>query len=173
MSDEQQKGTEIEVRKSTPARSTSRVPSPFDELEQMFESFFPRRFGGWLRPFGDRPALGDLLSGVEGRLPKMDMVEREDAIVVKAEVPGMSKDDIEVTVVGDELQIKGTSRHETVEEEKGRHYLREISSQSFERWVTLPAAVDAEKATATLKDGVLELTLPKREKAVSHKISIG
>ncbi|MEW6692708.1 MAG: Hsp20/alpha crystallin family protein [Pseudomonadota bacterium] len=165
--EEKQKGTEVTVRKEPPARALT----PFEEMEQLFESFFPRR--GWMRPLWERPMWGEMMATMEARFPKMDVIDREGEVVVRAELPGFSKDEIEVSLMGEDLVIKGASRHEKVADEKGRYHRREISSQSFERSITLPAAVDAEKATSSFKDGVLELTLPKREKVKQHKIAIG
>jgi HSP20 family protein len=165
--EEKQKGTEVAVRKEPPARALT----PFEEMEQLFESFFPRR--GWMRPLWERPMWGEMMATMEARFPKMDVIDREGEIVVRAELPGFSKDEIEVSLMGEDLVIKGASRHEKVADEKGRYHRREISSQSFERSITLPAAVDAEKTTSSFKDGVLELTLPKREKVKQHKIAIG
>lgn len=164
--EEKPKGTAVEVRKAPPARAQT----PFDEMEQMFESFLLPR--GWMRPLWERPMRGELMATMEARFPRMDVVDRENEIVVRAEVPGLSKEEIEVSLMGEELVIKGASRHENVTDEKGRYHRREISSQSFERSITLPAAVDAEKATTSFKDGVLELTLPKREKVKQYKINI-
>ncbi|MEO1752249.1 Hsp20/alpha crystallin family protein [Thiofaba sp. EF100] len=165
--EEKQKGTEVAVRKEPSVRALT----PFEEMEQLFESFFPRR--GWMRPLWERPMWGEMMATMEARFPKMDVVDRESEIVVRAEIPGLSKDEIEVSLMGEDLVIKGASRHEKVADEKGRYHRREISSQSFERCITLPAAVDAEKATSSFKDGVLELILPKREKVKQHKIAIG
>ena len=164
--EEKPKGTAVEVRKAPPARALT----PFDEMEQLFDALVPRR--GWMRPMWDRPAWGEMMATMEARFPRMDVVDRENEIVVRAEVPGLSKEEIEVSLMGEELVIKGASRHEKVADEKGRYHRREISSQSFERSITLPAAVDAEKATTSFKDGVLEVTLPQREKVKQHKISI-
>ncbi|MEF3192623.1 MAG: Hsp20/alpha crystallin family protein [Halothiobacillaceae bacterium] len=155
------------MRKEPPVRALT----PFEEMERLFESFFPRR--GWIWPLLDRPMWGEMMATMEARFPKMDVIDREGEVVVRAELPGFSKDEIEVSLMGEDLVIKGASRHEKVADEKGRYHRREISSQSFERSITLPAAVDAEKATSSFKDGVLELTLPKREKVKQHKIAIG
>lgn len=165
--DEKQKGSEVAVRTEPPARALT----PFEEMEQLLDAFFPRR--GWMRPMWERPMWGEMMAGMEARLPKMDVIDREGEIVVRAEIPGLSKDEIEVSLMGEDLVIKGASRHEKVTDEKGRYHRREISTQSFARSITLPAAVDAEKATSSFKDGVLELILPKREKVKEHKITIG
>jgi HSP20 family protein len=165
--EEKQKGTEVAVRKEPSVRALT----PFEEMEQLLEAFFPRP--GWMRPLWERPMWGEMMATMEARFPKMDVIDREGEIVVRAEIPGFSKDEIEVSLMGEDLVIKGASRHEKVADEKGRYHRREISSQSFERNITLPAAVDAEKASSSFKDGVLELILPKREKVKEHKIPIG
>lgn len=163
---EKAKGTEVEVRKSSPARALS----PFEEMDRMFESMLPR---GWMRPMWERPAWGEMMAGMEARFPKMDVLDKEEEIVVRAELPGLTKDELDITLMGDSLTIKGQTRHEKKEEEKGRYHRREISSESFERCITLPAAVDAARAKSSFKDGVLELTLPKLEKVKQHKITVG
>ncbi|MEW6445211.1 MAG: Hsp20/alpha crystallin family protein [Pseudomonadota bacterium] len=149
-----------------PSRAAGMLMHPFEEMERIMEGVFPR---GWLA----RPAWVDMLRHVEEQVPKMDVLDREEEIVVRAEVPGMGKDELEVSVMGDVLSIRGVSRHEQVEDEKGRYHRREISSRAFERSVVLPAAVDADKAVSSFKDGMLELTLPKKEKVSRHTISLG
>lgn len=84
---------------------------------------------------------------------------------------GVDKKDIDISVGEDSVTIKGETRKEE-KEEKGDYYRCEISSGSFSRTVALPAAVDGAKATATFKDGVLELTLPKLKATKRHKISV-
>ncbi len=163
----EEKGTEIEVHKAAPARALT----PFEEMDRLFDAFFPRR--GWMRPMWERPMWGEMMAGMEARFPKMDVLDKEEEIVVRAELPGLSKDELDITLMGDSLTIKGQSRHEKKEEEKGRYFRREISSESFERRIILPAAVDAEKVKSSFKDGVLELVLPKLEKVKQHKISVG
>ena len=165
--EEKVKGTEVDVRKAAP----STAMSPFVEMEQWFESVFPRR--GWMRPMWERPRFGELMAAMEVRFPKMDVLDKEEEIIVRAEVPGMSKDDLDITLMGDCLTIKGQTKHEKKEDEKGRYFRREISSESFERTLTLPAAVDAGKVKSRFTDGVLELTMPKLEKVKQHKINIG
>jgi len=96
------------------------------------------------------------------RVPAIDVLDKKDRIVVKAEVPGMDKKDISVSVEGDVLTIKGETKKET-EEKKEDYYYSERSYGSFYRNVALPAAVSREKVKASYKDGVLSVTLPKTE----------
>jgi HSP20 family protein len=90
-------------------------------------------------------------------------------VVVKAELPGVQKDDINVSVTDSSVTIKGSTSHEE-KEEKGNYYRREISRGSFSRTVALPSDVDADKAKANFTDGILVLTIPKVEK--SHRKSV-
>jgi HSP20 family protein len=107
----------------------------------------------------------------EGRLPKLDIIDRDNEVVVKAEVPGVKKEDLEIAVTGDRFTIKGQSRR-VEREEKGDYYRSEVSTGSFSRTVTLPATVDEAGARAQLKDGMLEVILPKIEKAKKRAIKI-
>lgn len=101
----------------------------------------------------------------------MDVVDRDDEVVVRAEVPGFKKDEIEVSVSGDLLTLSGQTGTEG-REEKENYYRCEISRGAFTRTIALPAAVDDSKAKASMKDGMLELTLPKVEKSRRRTITI-
>lgn len=146
-----------------------RMMSPLDEMERMMESFFPR---GWPRPFlWERPFMGELALPFEGKLPRVDVIDRDAEILVRAEVPGVDKKDLEISVSEDTVTITGKTRHEE-KEEKGNYYRCEVSRGTFTRTVTLPSDVDAAKAKTTFKDGVLELTLPKVTKSKRHTIKL-
>jgi HSP20 family protein len=96
--------------------------------------------------------------------PRVDVSESEKEIRVTAELPGIDQKDVEVTLSGDQLLIKGEKKSEAEEkkEEKGRTFHRvERSYGSFQRSMRIPYEVDPEKVQATFKDGVLTLTLPK------------
>jgi HSP20 family protein len=86
-------------------------------------------------------------------------------------VPGVEKKDLDISVGEDSVTIKGSTSKEE-KEEKGDYYRREISRGSFIRTVALPATVDGTKAKASFKDGMLELTLPKTEKAKRHSVKL-
>ena len=145
--------------------SVERLPrlSPFGDVDRMFDEFFNRR---WLRPVGWERPIGELVS-----MPSIDVIDRDDEVVVRAEVPGYKKEDIEISVSDSSLTIKGEMKTEE-KEEKGDYYRCEISQGSFSRVIALPSEVDDSKAKASMKDGMLELTLPKREKSKRHAISI-
>lgn len=146
-----------------------RAMSPFEEMDRMMESFFPR---GWLRPFlWERPMLGDLSLPFEGRLPKVDVVDRDEEILVRAEVPGVDKKDLEISVSENTVTISGKTHHEE-KEEKGNYCRCEVKRGAFARTVALPSDVDAGEAKTTFKDGILELTLPKVTKSKRHTIKL-
>lgn len=147
---------------------TTRAVSPFEEMEQLFDQYLR---GGWLRPWrADWPAFREAVLP-ELRFPKVDVVDREDTVVIKAEVPGVDKKDLDISVSDDSVTIKGTTSHEEKEED-GEFYRCEISRGSFSRTVALPAAVDGAKAKADFRDGMLELTLPKVAKAKRHSVKV-
>jgi HSP20 family protein len=104
-------------------------------------------------------------------MPKVDVIERDDEVIVKAELPGVDKKDLDVSVTENSVTIKGTTSHEE-KEEKGDYYRCEISRDAYARTVALPSYVDADKAKANFKDGVLELKLPKVEKSKRRSIEI-
>ena len=102
----------------------------------------------------------------------LDVRETPEAFVVEASLPGIRPEDVEVTVHGDTLTIRGETRAE--EETQGETWhLRERRSGAFRRTVTLPVPVDADKATADHDHGVLKLTLPKAESARPKQIKVG
>jgi HSP20 family protein len=105
------------------------------------------------------------------RMPRVDVVDRGTEVVVRAEVPGVDKKDLDVTVTEDAVTIKGATRHEE-KEQKGDYYRREISAASFARTVPLPADVDGTQAKAEFKDGVLELVIPKHPAPTRHSIKV-
>ena len=148
---------------------SKRALSPFEEMDRMFEDYFSR---GWMRPFRwEWPSLGEMAKPFEGKMPKVDVIERDDEVVVKAELPGVEKKDLDVSVTENSVTIKGSTSHEE-KEEKGDYYRCEISQGAYSRTVGLPTYVDADKAKATFKDGILELTLPKVEKSKRRTIEV-
>ena len=151
------KGKTLTVAKG----NLERMPRPgglFGDLDRMFDEFLTRR---WPRPLADLAA----------EMPSVDVIDRDDEVVVRAAVPGYQKDELEITVSGDLLTLSGETRSEQ-KEEKGDYYRAEITRGAFSRTIALPAAVDDEKAKASMKDGMLELTLPKVEKSRRRTISI-
>lgn len=153
-----------ELQPAAPARQ----PSRFEEFEQFFDQMLHRN---WLRPWrASWPSFPEP-SFPELKAPKVDVIDRDDEVLVKAEIPGVDRKDLDISVSEDSLTIKGETRTEEKEEE-GEYCRCEISRGSFSRSVALPAAVDGSKARATFKDGMLELTLPKLKVTKRHKIAV-
>ena len=108
---------------------------------------------------------------VAGRTPALDVVETPESYVVKADVPGYSKDNIDVDVEGGVLNIRGKWVKEE-EQKDAVHLARERSESSFQRSISLGTRIDPTKIKASLKDGILEVTVPKNEVEQVKKISI-
>jgi len=104
-------------------------------------------------------------------LPAVDVSETESELVVRAELPGMSHEDIEINVQDNVLTLKGEKKQEKKEEKENFHRL-ERSYGSFSRSFSLPAGVKPDDIKATFKDGVLQVTMPKAEEAKAKKIAI-
>jgi HSP20 family protein len=102
--------------------------------------------------------------------PAINVWEDGERLFAEAEVPGLSMEDMEIYVVGNELTIKG--HRKTPEDGRRAFHRRERGTGEFSRVLTLPVEVNAEKVEATLKDGVLTVTMPKAESARPRKISI-
>lgn len=147
-------------------KETGRVVSPFMEMEKLFEDF-------WRRPFS-------LLGWPEMRVaerfeisPSVDIYEEGNELVLKADLPGITKDEVEINVTDNVLTLTGEKkREEKVERENYFRYER--SHGSFCRRFHLPDGIDTEKIKAHYKEGVLEVRLPKTEEAKqkTKKISI-
>ncbi|NJD04947.1 MAG: Hsp20/alpha crystallin family protein [Methylococcaceae bacterium] len=139
----------------------------FDEMDRWFDDVFPRN---WMQPFFRR-GWPDLETAFGGKTPRVDVIDRETEVVVRAELPGVAKEDLEVSLSDNLLTITARTRHEETEE-KGRYHRREITSGEFRRSVRLPADVEGEQTKASFKDGVLELVAPKMAAAVRHTIKV-
>jgi HSP20 family protein len=127
------------------------------EMDRLFDRFFE---GESL----DLPAFGEWM-------PKVDVSEGKDHVTVKAEVPGIDAKDLDVSVHDEVLTIRGEKKDE--KEEKGEHsYRKERSYGSFARSIRLPAPVDATKADATFKDGVVTIKLAKAARAKGTTIAV-
>lgn len=134
------------------------------DMERLFEDFIeplPRRRRRWW----GKPAEGGMI------VPGIEMYDRKNDIVVKVEVPGVDKKDIDLTITENNLTIKGeVRREEEVKEEDC--YAAELSYGSFARSIPLPVEVDSTKARATYKNGILEIVLPKKEEAKPKEIKV-
>lgn len=157
-----------EKTKGAAALATTAGLRPFDtlrhEIARLFEDFDR---GSWHLPtarsmFDVEPLWRT--DFIKGGLPAVDIVEKDKAYEVAAELPGMEDKDIEVTVANGMLTIKGTKQDEKETKEKG-YYLKERRFGSFERRFRVPEDVNADKIEAGFRNGVLTVTLPRAAKA--------
>jgi HSP20 family protein len=151
------------ARHGETARSKSMEPGatsdhPMAELQrqmnQVFESFWgridrPFAAGGW--PFGEQG-------------PRSDVVETDEGVEVTVELPGMEQEDVEVSLAGDTLTVKGEKKVERQDQKKG-YYVSERSYGSVYRTIPLPSGVDTEKADASFRNGVLTVKIPHSPEA--------
>lgn len=164
MTKEEKQESKQDVQKVEPTYALS----PFEEIERMFESSFPR---GWMHPFQhDWPSFSKM-KAFEGKTPSVDVIEKDNEIIVNAELPGVDKKDLDISVTNNTVTIKGSTSHEE-KEEKGDYYRCEISQGSYSRTLPLPAEVDEEKTKAKFKNGILKLTLHKLKKSKRHNVEV-
>jgi HSP20 family protein len=129
------------------------------EMNRMFNQFFQGSNG---------EEAGTELSSWT---PAVDIHETDDGYVIKAELPGVSKDDVSLDIHQNTLTLRGQRKHEA-EVKQEKYHRVERAYGTFQRSFTLPAMIDQEKVQATYKDGVLELHLPKSEAAKPKRIAI-
>jgi HSP20 family protein len=130
-----------------------------EEMDSLFQQFL-------------RPGTSEEGSWGQGLwAPPVDIVETDDALVMKVELPGFSKDDIQIELHDNRLTLRGERKYEKeVKEEQYRR--RERAYGRFERSFLLPTVIDQDKVTAEFKDGVLELRLPKSQEAKAKRIAV-
>lgn len=167
--DTENKGN-IPVTTSKSAVKTLFPAHPIADMERAFDRFFGRNWPSlWHR--NDVTLFDDMFEFEGLRLPSLDVIDRDADILVRAEIPGIDKKDLNISLTDNLLSIKGQSSSEK-KEEKGDYHRHEISSSSFARSVTLPSAVNSAKTVANLKDGILEITLPKVEASKRKAIPV-
>ena len=141
-------------------REPERFISPLREMERTFEDFFRRPFSLLSPSFW--PSMRT--EGMEELSLSLDIFEEGDDIVIKAEVPGISKDDLEVSVTDDTITISGEKKKEEKVEKKN-YFRMERTYGSFTRSIPIPTEIEKEKIKAKFTDGVLEIRAPKTEEA--------
>lgn len=147
------------IRYQTPTLSNwtpfDRLASLRDEMDRLFDFTYPSRdtglFSGWS--------------------PALDLYDDKDSFVVSVELPGMKKEDIDLSLHDGVLTISGERRHER-ENKEGETFRSERYFGKFQRSVSLPAVVDSSKVKASYKDGVLTVHLPKAEEAKPRQIEV-
>ncbi len=142
-----------------PGAALPRLRAEFDEL---FERFFRDPWGlelpGW---FGGEGTWG----------PRLDLAESDKEVTIRAELPGIDPDDVEINVTDNVLTLRGEKKREHEEKERDYHYV-ERQYGNFHRSVQLPAGVDPDKVEASYKNGVLTVTIAKRPDALPKKIKV-
>ena len=136
-------------------------------MEEFFEDFPPRRWMETFEPFGLKGPMGIDFE----RSFRVDILDREKELIVRAELPGVEKDDVEVTISGDRLTIEAEREFEE-EENKDTFYRHELGYGEFMRTIALPVDVDVEHIKAELKDGILKVALPKTQAAERHTVEV-
>jgi HSP20 family protein len=149
----------INRRRTNLALAPWRPMSALDELEHQMDDIFGlralRRF-----PMMEREWV-----------PAMEMIDKGDQYIIKAELPGMKEEDVDVSLSNDILTVKGEKKSEKEVKEED-YYFSERGYGSFSRSLSLPSDVDAKKVEADFEDGVLKITLPKMAEVKSEKIQI-
>src|SRR5689334_18375389 len=129
------------------------VDSLQSEVNRLFDTFF-----------GGKPAHG---TGLRRWVPPMDLVETEDHLVLRADLPGLDRDDVDIEVKDGVLTVSGERKAEHDERTDG-FYRVERAFGTFSRSMSLPQRIDADRITATFEKGVLEVRIPKPEERKPH-----
>jgi HSP20 family protein len=140
----------------------------FPELEEMRNEFRDMLRGIWdMR----RPLSALRPDWLSAREPAVDVFEREGKVIVKAEMPGIQLSDIDVSISDDELRISGERREEKEIKEEN-YYRSERTVGHVFRALALPEGCNADAVSATMRDGLLEIVIPRKEQAVSKKVEV-
>jgi HSP20 family protein len=139
-----------------PARELSSLQS---EMNRLFNTFF------------DSPTAGGGTTAVRRWIPSMDLVETDEHFVLRADLPGLSEEDVSIELEDNVLTVAGERKAEHEEKREG-FYRMERSFGQFRRSLTLPDGVDADAIAATFDKGVLEVRIPKPEARKPHKVAI-
>jgi HSP20 family protein len=147
----------MRIKKNNPVIGRSYSP-----IKNLFEEFFT------ISPFEDM--LGNVMPIYNN--VSADVWEEGDDYYIKMAVPGVDKDKITIEIDADVVRIKGGEKKEEEKEDKGKKYYYRSLNTQFEQTFTLPTVVDADKAEATFKNGIIQIKLPKAESYKPKKISI-
>lgn len=156
------------ITKWEPRGEIAPLRSMREEMDRLFEEFFhgmgTLRPSWMMRPFAWAPEAG-------GFIPNVNLKETDEAYILSAELPGLSKEKLDISVTEDEVTLKGERKE--MKEEKGENWHRHESAYgAFQRSIPLPGTVNANMAEAKMRDGILTLTLPKSEEAKKRGVKI-
>ena len=157
--------SKFEPRKRDP--DAKRMAPLTHSMEEFFEDFPPRRWMETYEPFGLKWPIGIDFD----RSFRLDILDRDKELLVRAELPGVEKDDIEVSISGDRLTIEAKRTFEE-EEKKDMFYRHELGFGELVRTVALPVPVDVDLIHAELEGGILKVTLPKIRSAERHTVKV-
>ena len=171
------KKTEIAVSEKKPAairrpkKPTAIKPATPQDLWKAFDETF-ERFRNDFETLLFPSSIAKMLSRLpETRVPAVDLENREKDFLLKAEMPGFKKEDIEINVQDDGVEITGTTGWKYNKKEQA-YICKERACESFYRYVDLPEKIKIDEVNANLSDGVLEITLPKKEPKQKRKITV-
>lgn len=158
--------TKIQKGANMPAH---RALSPFDEIEHFFEQFRNR---DWMHPFHSTSiAQSHIPMFSEGKFPKVDIIDNEKDIVIRAELPGVDKKDLDISMTDNSVTIKACTSYED-KEERANYFRSEIAQGEYSRTIRLPADVMIDDAKTSFNNGTLELTVPKSERSQRRNIKV-
>ena len=140
------------------------VWNPFQEMEELLDRYARSSRRSLAKHEGSEMLSGDWA-------PTVDIEENRDNFTIKAELPGVKKEDVSVSLEDSVLTIRGQKKYEKEEKDK-KHHLVECSYGSFVRSFTLPANIKSDKIDANYKDGILSLTVPKAEESKPKQIEV-
>lgn len=161
-------------RTQHPEFPETRLPSlvgPFEEAERLFERVMARN---WIRPMGWNWPLWGLQGEMTGsRVPQMDVIDRDQDMLIRIEMPGVEKKDVSLSISdsNNTLNVSGTMHRETSERRKD-YFRCEIEQGNFSRNIALPKGIDTAKVSASLNNGILEVVLPKQESAQRRPVQV-
>jgi HSP20 family protein len=161
------KNNKEKSRRSEARDSTALTIRPGLGFPSIFEEFVQRPFDEFVEPFFPR-SMNPFWTEPRGRQPSIDFQDRGDHYLLTAELPGFDKKDVEVRIDSDRLELRA-QKHTDKESKDKEGTLRQSSRSYIHRYMTLPEEVVPDKVDGTMKNGVLELELPKRVPKLSDK----
>ncbi len=158
--------TKLQETNASPAR---RKLTPFDEFDHFFNQLSKR---DWMHAFHWPDAIQSHIPMFsEGKLPNVDIIDSDKNLLIRAELPGVEKKDLDISMTDNTITLKAKTSYEE-KEEKSNYFRSEIAQGEYIRTITLPADVDIEQAKSSFKNGVLELTVPKLERSQRRTIKV-
>lgn len=160
-------GENLASKKLQPDRHVSEM-KPLESFEQFFDDVMSHR---WMHPSRFNWSGFPELAMFGKNLPKVDIIDRDNEVFIRTDVPGIKKENLDISLTDYSVTISGKSDEEKKEQE-GEYFCHETSHGEFERTLKLPAEINTEKAHAVFTDGVLKLTLPKVKQSARRTVKI-